>query len=204
MHLRWPLLNGWIPGVAPSPPSLTGLTVPRDVQLRNLAVDAAPTDFVFMVDADFIPDPLLFEYTSQALMPALLQDRAEGTKMAYVVACVALTPTAKAPRTMSDLRTLFRNQQAYITSLKGHGTTRHEILMDAPIIPPRDPLVTLRSYEVCFQSQWEPYYILPKDAPRYDERFLNQGGDKQQHTVLLNALGCAAWGPRGGRVHTWF
>ena len=48
---------------------------------------------------------------------------------------------------------------------------------------------TLAAYEVCFMSQWEPYYILPKTAPLYDERFLNQGGDKQQHSILLNTEG---------------
>lgn len=160
------------------------------VQLRNLAIEAAPTDFIFMVDADFIPDPLLFEFATKALVPALLRDQANGEKFAYVVAAVALMPNAKPPRTMSDLRTLFRQKQAYITSNKGHGTTHHKILMDVAVLPPRDPLSSLRFYEVCFRSQWEPYYILPKSAPRYDERFLNQGGDKQQHTIYLNALGC--------------
>ena len=144
---------------------------------------------MFVVDADFIPDPLLFEHTTKAVVPALQAADAQGETVAFVVACVALVPTAKAPRTMSDLRTLFRNKQAYITSVKGHGTTQHRALMDVPVVAPQDPISALRAYEVCFQSQWEPYYIVPKAAPRYDERFLNQGGDKQQHTVLLNALG---------------
>ena len=47
----------------------------------------------------------------------------------------------------------------------------------------------LAAYEVCFTSQWEPYYVVSKEAPLYDERFLNQGGDKQEHAVLLNAEG---------------
>jgi hypothetical protein len=38
-------------------------------------------------------------------------------------------------------------------------------------------------------SQWEPYYVVAKTAPLYDERFLNQGGDKQEHSVHLNAEG---------------
>ena len=28
-------------------------------------------------------------------------------------------------------------------------------------------------YEVCFLSQWEPYYILTKNSPLYDERLFS-------------------------------
>ncbi|KAI8090323.1 glycosyl-transferase for dystroglycan-domain-containing protein [Gilbertella persicaria] len=48
-----------------------------------------------------------------------------------------------------------------------------------------DPL----AYEVCYESQWEPYYVVHRSAPLYDARFRNQGGDKQSHALHLNAEG---------------
>lgn len=51
-------------------------------------------------------------------------------------------------------------------------------------------------YEVCYESQWEPYYVLPRTAPGYDERFANQGGDKQAHALLLNVAGYRFWTSR--------
>ena len=54
----------------------------------------------------------------------------------------------------------------------------------------RPAIPSLQMYEVCYESQWEPYYVVSRSAtPAYDERFSNQGGDKQAHALLMNALG---------------
>lgn len=78
-----------------------------------------------------------------------------------------------------------KKDYSYIFELGGHGATEYSMFFAHPIGEHhRSPY-----YEVCFRSQWEPYYVVHRDAPLYDERFKNQGGDKQQHALHLNALG---------------
>ena len=76
---------------------------------------------------------------------------------------------------------MVRTSQAELTSPVGHGVSKLGILLDLPFFNGRTNLALLNYYEVCFESQWEPYYFVLKSAPLYDERFTNQGGDKQQH-----------------------
>jgi hypothetical protein len=90
---------------------------------------------------------------------------------------------------MQQVSDLYKSGIAYITDPRaGHGPTATYLFLAS------SHTLSFFSkpdmFQVCYQSQWEPYYILPrKYAPLYDERFLNQGGDKQQHAMLLNALG---------------
>lgn len=153
-------------------------------QLRNDALSAAKSDYVFVIDADFVPSAGLLQAIQTVAVPEMQANPSE--KLAFVIASPAVRRTASIarPSTIDELRQLFKEDTAYVTASVGHGPTRYDIFLDHPIgSAPRT------SYEVCFQSQWEPYYVLPRDTPRYDERFRNQGGDKQSHALWLNAMG---------------
>ncbi|CAG8495773.1 8646_t:CDS:2 [Paraglomus brasilianum] len=151
-------------------------------KLRNIGIEAAPTNYIFVMDADFVPTPRLYEFAVSYIVPQL-QTLERPT--VFIVPCVALVENyeGQPPRDISDLRRLYSNGWAYVTDPRaGHGPTGIRLLLSHPL------KVSRPYYEVCYESQWEPYYILPKSAPMYDERFRNQGGDKQQHTLALNAL----------------
>lgn len=41
------------------------------------------------------------------------------------------------------------------------------------------------AYEVDFDLMYEPYVVIPRTAPRYDERFVGYGNDKVSHAYEL-------------------
>ena len=119
-------------------------------------------------------------------------------RVAFVVPCFALRLSYQGdyPKTMDDVNSLFEQDQAYITdSVVGHRITGFEIFSRPLVFPGSndvtDPDAVYSSkayYHVCFENQWEPYYIVATyHSPMYDERFRNQGGDKQSHALFLNA-----------------
>ncbi|ORX59703.1 hypothetical protein DM01DRAFT_1333160 [Hesseltinella vesiculosa] len=152
--------------------------------LRNLAVLASTTPFVFVMDADFTPSPTLWD-SIQALP---LTSSASLPRIAHVVPCFAVKEENEGlPATMSDLKLWVQQERAYITDPgAGHGPTlgKEMALTWANILSDRSLPST---FEVCYESQWEPYYVVPRHAPLYDVRFKDQGGDKQSHALHLNA-----------------
>ncbi|KAF9179336.1 hypothetical protein BGZ50_006997 [Haplosporangium sp. Z 11] len=154
-------------------------------QLRNIGIQTASTDYIFMIDADFVPTPQLYSFASSAVIPLLEKAK---SPTAYVVPCVAIKIeyNGRYPDTIKELQPLMKSGMAYITDPRaGHGPTATRVFMNRPIFG------SSPAYEVCFESQWEPYYIVNRHEPHpyYDERFKNQGGDKQSHALLMNAIG---------------
>lgn len=151
--------------------------------LRNLAIVASTTEYIYVIDADFVPARNMYEYSRARLIPHLQTSKL----IAMVIPCLAVTESSLdnlSVDTTKDIRALFRHNKAYITDPRaGHGPTftRQQALSHA--------LKRGDYYEVCYESQWEPYYIVHRSAPLYDARFRNQGGDKQSHALMLNALG---------------
>ncbi|KAF9434437.1 hypothetical protein BGZ76_008017 [Entomortierella beljakovae] len=153
--------------------------------LRNIGVQTAATDYIYVIDADFVPSSNLYKFAKSSLIPIFEKS---NQPLAYVVPCVAMEADYKGkyPNTVKELQPLMKSGVASITDPRaGHGPTfTTQLFLNPPIFsgPP--------AYEVCYESQWEPYYIIRRDwTPYYDERFKNQGGDKQSHALLMNALG---------------
>ncbi|RUS34597.1 glycosyl-transferase for dystroglycan-domain-containing protein [Jimgerdemannia flammicorona] len=158
-------------------------------RLRNLATATAPTDYVFVIDADFVPSKSLHAFAAHHAVPLLSPRTQQAHRIALVIPCIALVEAhmGPIPATPADLRPLFRTGAAFVTDPRaGHGPTLTTQQFLARPFFAQDP----HTYEVCYESQWEPYYILHRStAPAYDERFRNQGGDKQSHALILNAMG---------------
>ncbi|KAG0345745.1 Glycosyltransferase-like 1B [Podila humilis] len=153
--------------------------------LRNVGIQTAPTDYIFVMDADFVPTTKLYNFARTSIIRYLEE---ANYPTAYVVPCVAIKEEYKGkyPDTIQELQPLMNSGIAHITDPRaGHGPTGTKLFMH-PSIFGNSP-----AYEVCFESQWEPYYIVNKNQPHpyYDERFKNQGGDKQSHALMMNAIG---------------
>ncbi|KAG0251062.1 Glycosyltransferase-like 1B [Mortierella polycephala] len=153
--------------------------------LRNIGIQTASTDYIFVIDADFVPTSRLYAFTSSTVIPLLEKAK---SPTAYVVPCVGIKIeyNGRYPDTIKELQPLMKSGMAYITDPRaGHGPTATRVFMNQPIFG------SSPAYEVCFESQWEPYYIVNRHEahPYYDERFKNQGGDKQSHALLMNAIG---------------
>ncbi|KAI8604260.1 glycosyl-transferase for dystroglycan-domain-containing protein [Dissophora ornata] len=153
--------------------------------LRNIGIQTASSDYIYVIDADFVPTSKLYDFARTTLVP-LLEKATQP--VAYVVPCLAIKVDYKSkyPDTIKELQPLMKSGMAYITDPRsGHGPTFTSLFMNTPL------LGSTPAYEVCYESQWEPYYIVKRSTPHphYDERFKNQGGDKQSHALLMNAIG---------------
>lgn len=155
-------------------------------RMRNMALRRAIADFVLLTDADFLPSPSLASALLALAVPFLL-DPTSSVKTAVAVPCFLLHTgvSARALRS-SSLGDLLRSGHAHLTDENGgHGP--HLMSMS---IRPRATL-----FEIVYEPQFEPYLFARRLAyPEYDERFTDQGGDKQSHLAQANAAGWQLFG----------
>ncbi|GAA5898313.1 hypothetical protein JCM5296_001339 [Sporobolomyces johnsonii] len=172
-------------------------------RLRNLALSLTPTPYVLVVDVDFVPSPNMHFLLSSRGVPLLNCPSSRNSlsptlhRTAVVIPTFALVPSFNGsfPSTPAELASLVTSTPPLATLTDpnaGHGPTLPSLLF-----PPPSPLSSLspspdpsHSYEICYEPQWEPYYLVARSShPLYDDRFTDQGGDKQAHALVLNALG---------------
>ena len=174
-------------------------------RLRNLALDLAPSPYVLVIDVDFVPSPNMHTLLSTRAIPLLIHPSTRNSlsptlkRTAIVIPTFALTPSFNGtyPSSLSDLASLVIADPPLATltdANAGHGPTSPSLLFAHLSSLPRNSTSAevdhSHSYEICYEPQYEPYYVLAKSShPLYDERFTDQGGDKQAHALLLNALG---------------
>lgn len=152
--------------------------------LRNRALQNAPTEFVLSLDADFIPSPAAHETLARWSVPLL---EAAQRRTAVVVSCFALAPVnTSAPQSWRELRKAFAVGTVSLTdAIAGHGPTRPSVGFGNGATS-----AETAHYGIGYETQMEPYVLMRRsEHPLYDERFTDQGGDKQEHSLLLNALG---------------
>ncbi|GAA5866569.1 hypothetical protein JCM8547_005462 [Rhodosporidiobolus lusitaniae] len=177
--------------------------------LRNLAIRAAPTSYILVIDVDFVPSPRTHDLLSTRGVPLLHLPSTRNSpsptllRTALVIPTFALSPSFNAsntpfPSSLSALSSLFHASPPLATLTDpnaGHGPTLPSLLFSPPpsLLLAHSPLSSVSpawTYSVCYEPQWEPYYLLHRSShPFYDERFTDQGGDKQSHAALLNAMG---------------
>ncbi|CAO3692088.1 unnamed protein product [Rhizopus stolonifer] len=141
--------------------------------LRNLAITESFTDYIFVTDA--VPSSHMYTLIQSRLIPHVVYSPEKQT--AWIIPCFAIHEAytqLPIPDTYHEWYGLINQGIGYMAE-QGPGLIQ--------------PLLTETSlaYEVCYESQWEPYYILHRSAPLYDIRFRNQGGDRQSHALQLNA-----------------
>ncbi|CAG0907308.1 unnamed protein product, partial [Darwinula stevensoni] len=155
----------------------------RDVQyphnlLRNVGRRAARTEFVFVVDADFLPDPGMREdFLRFAKRERLFSLEAARQKIAYVVPAFEAREGVAVPRNKSELLDLWdggliRPFYAAISSLT-QGPTDYQRWRR---LPPTEGIAV--AYEIQWQYMYEPFVIVRNSAPLFDERFRQYGWDR--------------------------
>lgn len=172
-------------------------------KLRNLALALAPTLYVVVTDADFVPSPKMHQLLRSRGVPLITHPTSHTPsptlrRTAIVVSAFVLSTAhvGAYPATATELATLLdaRPPLATLTDVNaGHGPSLPSLLFQTSsprLVSPAMWPPRRWAYEVCYEPQWEPYYLLHRPShPLYDERFTDQGGDKQSHTLLINALG---------------
>ncbi|XP_063045185.1 xylosyl- and glucuronyltransferase LARGE2s [Engraulis encrasicolus] len=145
--------------------------------VRNVALRNANTPYVFLTDVDFLPMYGLYEY----LRKSIVQLDMGNTKKALVVPAFETLryrlsfPKSKAELlSMLDMGTLYTFR--YHVWTKGHAPTNYAKWRTATT-----------PYKVDWEPDFEPYVVVRKDCPEYDQRFVGFGWNKVSHIMELDA-----------------
>lgn len=159
--------------------------------MRNLALDAARTDFVLPVDADFISNPSahqqLVDFIAQTKWNKLLRKKTVLVVPAFQrlfdpnisVASIYLPSTKRElVQELASDPSMFKpfHLPEYF---KGHGPTDYDKWYQAT-----------EPYEVEYEYKYEPYVVAyRKELPRFWNQFRGFGWNKQSWLYELNAAG---------------
>ncbi|KAH0620760.1 hypothetical protein JD844_021502 [Phrynosoma platyrhinos] len=145
--------------------------------LRNVALKNAQTSHVFLTDIDFLPMYGLYDYLRTSIVQLELPQR----KVAFIVPAFEtlhyrLTfPKSKAELvSMLDMGSLYTFR--YHVWPQGHAPTDYAKWRTATI-----------PYQVEWQPHFEPYVVVRRDCPLYDQRFVGFGWNKVSHIMELDA-----------------
>jgi len=150
--------------------------------LRNVAIDAAISDYIFVVDIDMIPSSGLYNQLSE-----FIDKEPSGGKIAFVVPVFEMKLGSEMPVNRAALlqmwncgiiRPFYRNIcwkcQRYTDYDKWHNLT----------------LKSEREINVAYIAEWhdpwEPFYIVDQQAPKYDENFKSYGFNRISQVCHVN------------------
>ncbi|XP_072278145.1 xylosyl- and glucuronyltransferase LARGE2 [Pyxicephalus adspersus] len=147
--------------------------------LRNVALRNAQTPYVFLSDIDFLPMYGLYD----SLRKSIVQEDMANTQKALIVpAFETLHYRMSFPKSKTDLLSLLDMGMLYTFRYhvwkKGHAPTNYAKWRTATT-----------SYRVDWAPDFEPYVVVRRDCPEYDQRFLGFGWNKVSHIMELDAKG---------------
>ncbi|EDV19857.1 uncharacterized protein TRIADDRAFT_32796, partial [Trichoplax adhaerens] len=150
-------------------------------KLRNIALDYITTDYVFLLDIDFLPSHNSYQYLRYYFDFLSLQHN--FNKAALIVpAFETQRYRVNFPESKERLIALLNKQELftfrYHLYTKAHSPTNYTKWQTAN-----------ETYQVQWQENFEPYIVVTKNVARYDERFIGFGWNKVSHIMELHARG---------------
>ncbi|KFZ49889.1 Glycosyltransferase-like LARGE2, partial [Antrostomus carolinensis] len=145
--------------------------------LRNVALANTQTPYVFLTDIDFLPMYVLYDYLRNSIQQLELPQRKAALIVpAFETLHYRLTfPKSKAELlSMLDMGSLYTFR--YHVWPKGHAPTDYAKWRTATV-----------PYRVAWQPDFEPYVVVRRDCPKYDQRFVGFGWNKVSHIMELDA-----------------
>jgi len=152
--------------------------------LRNVAIDAAISDYVFVVDIDMIPSSGLFNQFHD-FIGKQLADR----KLAFIVPVFEMKLESKMPADRDALLQMW--DHGIIEPFYSKVCWKCQSYTDYN----RWRNLTLKyvkqiniAYVVEWHDPWEPFYIVDQKAPKYDEKFKNYGFNRISQVSHINLI----------------
>ncbi|XP_061133354.1 xylosyl- and glucuronyltransferase LARGE2s isoform X2 [Syngnathus typhle] len=145
--------------------------------VRNVALKNANTPYVFLTDVDFLPMYGLYDYLRKTITQF---DMANNKKVLVVPAFETLRYRLSFPKSktellsMLDMGTLYTFR--YHVRPKGHAPTNYAKWRTATT-----------PYKVDWDADFEPYVVVKRHCPEYDQRFVGFGWNKVSHIIELDA-----------------
>ncbi|KAM4721614.1 xylosyl- and glucuronyltransferase LARGE2 [Rhinophrynus dorsalis] len=145
--------------------------------LRNVALRNSQTPYVFLSDIDFLPMYGLYEN----LRKTISQQDAGSPPTAFIVpAFETLRYRLSFPKSKAELLSMLDMGALYTFRYhvweKGHAPTNYAKWRTATT-----------PYRVDWAPDFEPYVVVRRDCPEYDQRFLGFGWNKVSHIMELDA-----------------
>ncbi|XP_020622312.1 LARGE xylosyl- and glucuronyltransferase 2-like [Orbicella faveolata] len=157
-------------------------------RLRNIAVKNVKTQYIFMIDVDFVPSPELETIARNQILKYNETRNGTNNKVAFVVPAFDGARNVNSrdlPQTKEELVKMVKRKKKLapfrqIESPLSHSSTNYTKWYHIN-----------ESYEVSrYQDKYEPYLILrlTPELPLYDERFTGYGMNKISHVIELALL----------------
>jgi hypothetical protein len=144
---------------------------------RNVALDNAQTEFVFLVDVDFIPNIGLFEHIEDNIKALSMST---SRRALVVPAFESKQKDFVFPASKDELLLMMQNNMIsifhYESWPKGQEATNYDKWAK-----------TSQPYTVEWEPSYEPFIIVRKDVPKFDRRFVGYGWDKVSHIMEMAA-----------------
>ncbi|KAG8438395.1 hypothetical protein GDO86_008903 [Hymenochirus boettgeri] len=145
--------------------------------LRNVALKNAQTPYVFLSDIDFLPMYGLYESLKKSIAQL---DSYRSPKALIVPAFETLRYRLSFPKSKAELLSMLDMGALYTFRYhvweKGHAPTNYAKWRTA-----------VTPYSVEWAPDFEPYVVVKRDCPEYDQRFLGFGWNKVSHIMELDA-----------------
>ncbi|KAJ0001765.1 hypothetical protein NQD34_001561 [Periophthalmus magnuspinnatus] len=145
--------------------------------LRNVALLNAPTPYVFLTDVDFLPMYGLYDYLRRSVVQL---DMSHSKKALVVPAFETLRYRLSFPKSKAELLSMLDMGTLYTFRYhvwpKGHAPTNYAKWRTATT-----------PYRVEWEADFEPYVVVRRDCPEYDQRFVGFGWNKVSHIMELDA-----------------
>uniref|UniRef100_A0AAV2LRK2 LARGE xylosyl- and glucuronyltransferase 2 n=1 Tax=Knipowitschia caucasica TaxID=637954 RepID=A0AAV2LRK2_KNICA len=145
--------------------------------LRNVALRHAPTPYVFLTDVDFLPMYGLYDYLRRSVSQL---DMSRTLKALVIPAFETLRYRLSFPKSKAELLSMLDMGTLYTFRYhvwpKGHAPTNYAKWRTATM-----------PYRVEWEADFEPYVVVRRDCPEYDQRFVGFGWNKVSHVMELDA-----------------
>ncbi|XP_061671601.1 xylosyl- and glucuronyltransferase LARGE2s isoform X1 [Syngnathoides biaculeatus] len=145
--------------------------------VRNIALKNANTPYVFLTDVDFLPMYGLYDYLRKTVMEL---DLANHKKALVVPAFETLRYRLSFPKSKAELLSMLDMGTLYTFRYhvwpRGHAPSNYAKWR-----------TSTTPYNVDWEPDFEPYVVVKRHCPEYDQRFLGFGWNKVSHTIELDA-----------------
>ncbi|GLD55685.1 glycosyltransferase-like protein LARGE2 isoform X1 [Lates japonicus] len=145
--------------------------------VRNVALKNANTPYVFLTDVDFLPMYGLYDYLRKSVVQL---DMAHTKKALVVPAFETLRYRLSFPKSKAELLSMLDMGTLYTFRYhvwpKGHAPTNYAKWR-----------TSTTPYKVEWEPDFEPYVVVRRDCPEYDQRFVGFGWNKVSHIMELDA-----------------
>ncbi|XP_061594885.1 xylosyl- and glucuronyltransferase LARGE2s [Cololabis saira] len=145
--------------------------------VRNVALKNANTPYVFLTDVDFLPMYGLYDYLRKTVVQL---DMAHTKKALVVPAFETLRYRLSFPKSKAELLSMLDMGTLYTFRYhvwpKGHAPSNYAKWRTATT-----------PYKVDWEPDFEPYVVVRRDCPEYDQRFVGFGWNKVSHIMELDA-----------------